>query len=424
MLAWYLLYDQLPNLAPSSVNSPYSYLDQLVANVDFLPDDPDQNPGDRYSFLITQQQEDELINAGFVGFGFSFRIVNDVEVQLAQVFGEYDTETLKTPASEAGLRRGYQILAIEGISVADIIATDPADPLGAISEALGPRQVGVSRLVAYGDASGNPLAEVTIVKEDLSFNTVAFFEVLDLGGRPVGYVNFRSFASPSPAELTSAFAAFNASGARDLVVDLRYNGGGLVSVAEFLANLLAGIPADGQVSFAEVYNDKQSNRNQSFDFQPETESVPALDNVVFITTPSTASASELVINAMLPYTADGTIGSVATVGSVSFGKPVGSLGFPVCGDLILRPVTFQTVNAAGASDYFDGFVPDCPADDELARAFGDPLEDSLSTALTFIETGACPIVAAAKVRELSAKAAARREVLRREGLPAVLFDYH
>lgn len=424
MNSWYLAYDQLPNIAPSSINSPYEYLDALIENVDFLPDDPDVTAGDRYSFLATQQQEDDLISAAFVGFGFSFRIVNDVEVQFAQVFGEYDEENLKTPASRAGFRRGFKILEIEGIPVEEIIATDPDNPVAAISDALGDRVVGVTRIILYGDALGNPIDEVTVVKEDLVFNTVARYTVYEVGAGRVGYLNFRSFAGPSPAELSAAFQFFKAANATDLIVDLRYNSGGLVSVAQYLANLLQGIPAEGEVAFAEVYNDKQSNRDVTFTFNREADSLAVLNNLVFITTPTTASASELVLNAMLPYVEAGTLGDVAVVGSTSFGKPVGSLGFDVCNDLVLRPVTFKIVNAAGNSDYYDGFSPDCPAEDDLDFGFGDPQEESLATALTYVETGACPVVAAAKLDVLRARAEKQHIEARQRGWTEILRDYY
>ncbi len=424
MDAWYLAYDQLPNIAPSTINSPEAYLDALIEDVDFLPDDPATTAEDRYSFIITQEQEDDLIGAAFVGFGFSFRIVNDDEVQFAQVFGEYDEENLKTPASRAGFQRGYKILAIEGIPVADIIATDPDNPVGAISEALGPREVGVTRLVLYGDSAGVPIEEVTIVKEDLVFNTVARYTVFETGVSRVGYLNFRTFAAPSPAELAAAFQIFNAANATDLIVDLRYNGGGLVSVAEYLANLLQGIPAEGEVSFAEVYNDKRSNRNVTFRFAREDASLAVLNNLVFITTPSTASASELVLNAMLPYVENGTLGDVAVVGSTSFGKPVGSLGFDVCDGLVLRPVTFETVNSVGDSDYYDGFSPDCPAEDDLDFRFGDPQEESLATALTYVETGGCPVVSQQKLDLLRARAEKQRSDNPRRGWGDILREYH
>jgi len=424
MDAWYLAYDQLPNISPASYNSPSAYLDALVEDVDFLLDDPVETAADRYSFVVTQDQEDDLIGAAFVGFGFSFRIVNDDEVQFAQVFGEYDEENLKTPASRAGFKRGYKILEIEGVPVAEIIADDPDNPVAAISEALGERTVGVTRIITYGDSDGNLIDDVTVVKEDLVFNTVARYTVFDSGATRTGYLNFRSFASPSPDELAAAFQIFNAARATDLIIDLRYNSGGLVSVAEYLANLLQGIPAEGEVSFGEVYNDKLSNRNVTFRFAREADSLATINKLVFITTPTTASASELVLNAMLPYVENGRLGDVAVVGSSSFGKPVGSLGFDVCNDLVLRPVTFQTVNAEGEGDYYDGFDPDCPAEDDLDFGFGDPREDSLAAALSYVETGACPVVTAQKLDALQAKAEKQRTEARQRGWGEILRDYH
>ena len=98
--------------------------------------------------------------------------------------------------------------------------------------------------------------------------------------------------------------------------------------------------------------------------------------------------SELVINALSPHTV------VRLVGSATFGKPVGQSGFPFCDDeLLLRPVTFETVNSLNEGQYFDGLEVDCGATDGLQFALGDPAEPSLATALEFIETGSCgPVV--------------------------------
>lgn len=357
------------------------------SEVDFVPGDPQQE--DRYSYVITEEEEQQIINAAFVGFGFSFRIVNGDQVQLLQVFGEYAQETEDSPASRAGLKRGHKILEIEGVPVADIIAADPHNPVAAVSRALGPRQVGVTRVLEVETAAGQ--VTVILVKEDLLFNTVPIYMVFDVNGRPVGYFNFRSFAEPAFSELEAAFVYFNQEGVEDVIVDVRYNGGGLLSVARFLGNLLGGNIESGRIFSKTVYNNKQSHRNTTAVFAPQNESLSSLRRLVFITTPNSASASEMVLNSMRSY-----IPEMATVGLTSYGKPVGSLGFSICGDLVLRPATFKTVNADYEGDYFDGIVADCVAEDNLNFPLGDPPEDSLAAALSFIETGSCPVVPSPK----------------------------
>jgi C-terminal processing protease CtpA/Prc len=402
---WYLKYTQLKLwVNPELFRTPAAFLQELVSVVDFVPGDPQQE--DRYSYIITEAEEQQIINAAFVGFGFSFRIVNSDQVQLLQVFGEYAQETENSPASRAGLKRGQKILEIDGVPVADIIAADPHNPVAAVSRALGPRQVGITRVLKVDKAAGQ--VTVTLVKEDLLFNTVPLYKVFDVNGSPVGYFYFRSFAEPAFTELEAAFGYFIQEGVEDVIVDVRYNGGGLLSVASFLGNLLGGSIESGQIFSKIVYNIKQSHNNETAVFAQESQSLSNLRRLVFITTSNSASASEMVLNAMRSYVAE-----MAVVGSTSYGKPVGSLGFSICGGLVLRPATFKTVNADDYGDYFDGIAADCVADDDPNFALGDPLEDSLAAALSFIETGSCPVVPSPKAAAIRGMQQAFKDQIRR-----------
>ncbi len=378
MQVWYLFDDQLRDSDPLAFDDIHVFLDDLVADV---------IPTDRFSYVWSQQEEDEFQSATYAGMGFSFQLLPGNDVRLMQVFGEFPGE-LQTPASLAGLRRGLRITAIDGVSTDDIIAAAIAagtDEVSAISDAFGPRDPGVVVQLDYVDPQG-VTGSATMTKEYIQFSTVALYDVFNLNGRITGYLNFRSFANPSFEELREAFVAFNAQGVTNLVVDVRYNSGGLVSVAEYLGNLMLGRVVPGNLYFQEVFNSQNSGNNFSTYFSTITESLAALDRVVFITTGGSASASEMVLNGMIPWV------ETASVGSTSYGKPVGSYGFTFC-DQVLRPVTFKVVNGAGTSDYFDGFAPTCEAGDNPDYAFGDPLEDSLAAALAWVETGACPVAA-------------------------------
>jgi hypothetical protein len=210
---------------------------------------------------------------------------------------------------------------------------------------------------------------------------VAVTRTFDVEGRRVGYVLFHNFVQPSNAALDAAFAQLNADGATDLVLDLRYNGGGLVSVAQHLADLVGGMRTNGLLMARYVHNDRQSARNTSLFFDNAAAALSA-PRLVAITTRASASASELVINALKPYM------PVAIVGDNSYGKPVGQYGFRFCSK-ILYPVAFSIRNAADEGDYFGGFPPDCPAPDDVEHALGDPAEGSLGEALHYAATGSC-----------------------------------
>ncbi len=212
---------------------------------------------------------------------------------------------------------------------------------------------------------------------------------------PVGYFNLRSFISTAEAPLRDAYADFRAQGVEYFVVDLRYNGGGLVSVAELIGDLNGAARDDSDVYLEMRFNDRKSRGNDVVrHFQPRAESVAPV-RIAFITTGLTASASEIVINSLAPWA------EVAIVGDDTLGKPVGQAAFDLSGcDLRLRLIAFQFNNADGQGEYYEGLASTlpfaCRADDDLAHAPGDPAEASTAEALAWLGTGACTEVLAAE----------------------------
>jgi hypothetical protein len=169
---------------------------------------------------------------------------------------------------------------------------------------------------------------------------------------------------------------------QELVLDLRYNGGGLVDVARHLAGLIGG-PSLRDHVFAEAqHNDRNRRLNQTLRFGGAASAL-RLERLIVITTRASASASELLINGLTPFL------PVIVVGDRTFGKPVGQYGVPFC-DKVFAPVAFSMVNARGEGNYFDGLPVDCAAADDIGHELGSPQETSLATALDYIATGRCP----------------------------------
>jgi len=127
--------------------------------------------------------------------------------------------------------------------------------------------------------------------------------------------------------------------------------------------------------------DRNTFRNRIIRFETKPQRL-ALDRLIVVTTKSSASASELVINALRPFM------PVVVIGGTTYGKPVGQYAIPFC-DKLLAPVSFALRNAHGHGDFYDGFAPDCTAADDADHQLGDPDEGSLKEALTFATTGAC-----------------------------------
>jgi carboxyl-terminal processing protease len=357
---YYLWYEALPELDPRGFDSPEALLDALVLK-----------PLDRFSYITTQAAEDALFGASqFVGLGFRSAIRND-ELRVADVFEA-------GPADGAGLVRGSTLLAVDGVPVAELLATP-----GGFTAALGPAEVGYEVTLQFRNPDGQEFT-VAVAKDVVTIPPVSAVRIFVVNGRPTAYLLFRNFVEPSIPALDSAFAELRAAGVTQLIVDLRYNGGGLVSVLEHFANLLGSRIAPGAVFAAYEHNDKNSERDRQFLFASEPpEAALQLERLVLITTPATASASEMLVNGMPPYV------TTATVGQETFGKPVGQFGFRFC-EKVLRPVSFRTVNGLGQGDYFDGIPADCPAGDTLDVAFGQPGEASFDTAVSWLEQGFCP----------------------------------
>jgi C-terminal peptidase prc len=369
---YYYWYKNLPtNLNPASYPSPEAYLDA----VRFRPID------NTYSYVTGAAANDAFYSdSQFIGFGFGQQLTG-TDLRVLQV---YDA----SPALEAGLARGDRITTVNGQTVAAMVAA------GTINNAFGASEIGVASDIVFEKPSGERRT-ARMVKRLVTIPTVSLTRIVDVDGRKVGYLFFRNFVRPSEAALNDAFAALRTAGATELVLDLRYNGGGLVDIAVHLASLIGGSRTNGQVLLNYVHNDKVGpvlNKTTRF---TNPEQALNLQRLVVITTRSSASASELVINSLRPYM------PVTVIGDTTYGKPVGQYQFSFC-DKVLVPVSFSIKNVNNEGDFFDGIAANCSASDDATHQLGDPAEGSLAEALTFIRTGACSARAAAESRALRA----------------------
>jgi hypothetical protein len=373
----YFWYRELPDPDPGGFSSPEAYLEA----VRYRPLDSS------YSYIAGRAESTAFFSESqFVGIGLSTRQTGTAELRVAEAYAG-------SPAAEAGLARGDFVLSINGRAIADLLRT------GEIATIFGPAELGVVVTLSWRSHADGRTREASLAKRAVTIPTVSATAVYDVRRGPrVGYVFFRNFVQPSNAALDAAFQTLRDAGAEELVLDLRYNGGGLLSVAQHLASLIGGEGTRGQVFIELFHNDKNQSRNsvQRFDLPAQAIGVRRL---VAITTRGSASASEGVINGLRPFL------PVTLVGDATYGKPVGQYGFDFC-EKTLFPVAFQTRNALGQGDYFDGIPADCGAGDDLDRAIGDPEEASLAEALEYLRTGRCSTAADAAA-ELNAARFAR-----------------
>jgi C-terminal processing protease CtpA/Prc len=400
---WYLFPSLLANANSASFSNLQSYLDARVEPARL------QNRDRGFTYATSIAEENALINSG-ASAGFGVRLGYDTAARRLFVLEAYEG----TAALSAGLDRGSEITAI-GTSSSNLQSVTSLFASGgsqAVADALGPSTAGTARVLRFVQPGGATV-ERSITKTSFSLDPISSRYgalVLNDGSRKIGYLNFRTFiVGTSDRQLAQVFQNFANQGVSDFIIDLRYNGGGLVRIAELMGDLLRD-NRTGQVFSRTIFRSSKANLNEAYLFSdtarfyraatddfgpPETLPRVAVNRIAFITTGSSASASELVVNSMIPH-----LGSnMALVGANSFGKPVGQYGFDLAAcDLRIRAVTFQTVNASNQGEYYTGLasvVPNtCRAGDDISRPFGDPREASIAAALDFIAGRACtPITA-------------------------------
>jgi carboxyl-terminal processing protease len=196
----------------------------------------------------------------------------------------------------------------------------------------------------------------------------------------------KDFITQAETPLGDAFAQFRAAGASDVILDLRYNGGGRISTAARLASLVAGAAHAGALFTTLRYNANHHSSDTAYDFAPTPG--PPITRVVAVVARRTCSASELVVNGLTPYIA------LATIGEASCGKPFGFNPVNSCGSTF-SVVNFDVVNSLGAGSYYDGLPVTCAVADTFTGTLGDPAEQLTGAALTYLGTGACPAAAGA-----------------------------
>ena len=181
-------------------------------------------------------------------------------------------------------------------------------------------------------------------------------------------------------ELANAFSYFSSNNVNNIIVDLRYNTGGYLYIAQELASYIAGNSREGK-TFAELsYNDKNQDQNIIYPFITTSYSL-SISKMVVITTRSTASASEAVMNGLKPFV------DIVSIGDTTNGKPVGMNGWTVGETYYIWPITFKIVNDSKEGDYFGGIAPNRIQSDDITHDFSDRNEACLKDAISYLETG-------------------------------------
>lgn len=382
MAEWYFWYATAPTPDPADHATLESFF-----NASLFPGDA-TFPADRWSSYESTESFNQFFGDGQnLGYGLA---VAGLEVE-----GRPDLplrvryiEPLSDAATK-GLRRGEQIMSINGVAASSYIESNDFSVL--VPTAAGQTLNLVVRGVG-GDRNLQLVASVhtlTPVQNSAVITTPL--------GRKVGYVFVKDMINQVNSPLQSAFANFRSQGVSDVVVDLRYNGGGLVSVGRTVASYVGGTRSSGQIYAQLLYNDlRAASNNSTFRFESPGDAL-GLSRVYVLTGARTCSASEQFINGLAPFV------NVVQIGDVTCGKPLGFLPQPF-GSNTFSIVNFESVNQLNEGRYFDGLAPSCDVADDLDAALGSTSEGLLAAALQHADTGTCPIFAR-RAQPLAARAA-------------------
>ncbi|WP_215222795.1 S41 family peptidase [Echinicola shivajiensis] len=370
MHEWYFWNKELPEqFSLDRSESLQGYLERLK-----------YRPLDRWSYITTPEDFDRAFTGQNSGHGFGWALDAEENLYLAFVYNE-------SPAGMDGWQRGWKVLEINGKPV-------PSYKVGnGYDFQLGPGESGVSNSFTFELPDGS-ITTRTITKEAYQANSVLYQNIYENAGKRIGYWVYNSFkatAGQSPIkslEVEESLAYFEEQNIDELIIDLRYNGGGSVDVAEQIMNSLVPNSADGMTMYTNQHNHNKTKYDNATNFKKS--GGISLDRIYFITSGGSASASELTINCLTPYM------DVYLIGSNTYGKPVGA--FPVSDfnkmlkkhNIELVPITFSTANADGKAEYFEGFPVDFQATDEVSKNWGDLEDPRLNAAIYHISNGTFP----------------------------------
>jgi carboxyl-terminal processing protease len=412
----YLWYREIPSVNTADANFNLANVPESLDNYFQALKSPQRTASgklrDEFSFTYPTAAWEQLSQSGIVaGFGAEWVVGSETpprNVRVAYV-------DPGTPAATQALTRGMRVISIDGVSTDDT-ATDAA----LFSPASGQRYTFV-----LADLSGVQRT-VSMTAAQITKTPVQNVSTINTPSGRVGYMTFNDHILPAEGQLVDAFTQLASQGVTDLVLDLRYNGGGFLYIASEVGYMVAGTARTASKTFERLQfsdrrvadtNDPESNTpfynvTSGDDGTGTTGNAPLptlnLGRVYVLASPGTCSASEAVVNGLR-----GVGVEVILVGGTTCGKPYGFTAKDNCG-ISYFPIEFQGVNQLGFGDYADGFTPTdtCTVADDFSRALGDSSEGMLAAALNHRATGSCGGTATGREAPQSAGAVAFGRVIR------------
>ncbi|ASJ75608.1 S41 family peptidase [Granulosicoccus antarcticus] len=370
MLDYYLFADQVDE------NTPLNNYD----NIETLITDLRVSPNDTFSYITDETSHSDRFNEGeTVGFGW---LLSRTQAN------EYYFKLLEagSPLALAGVQRGDRLLEVNSLPAVDFFSQDSVAREAILSSEDNAASATFTIQTPLGVSR-----TFTTTKARYTLDTVLDTRVIEQNNVQIGYLHFYQFLDTSTEELATAFATLASQNVSELVLDMRYNFGGRVMVANELASYLVGRGKTDDAFAVYQPNEKYRENSATINFVNQSNALN-LSRVVILQTDDTCSAAELVTNGLRPFM------DVITVGGTSCGKPYATIPNTACSK-VMNALELEAVNASGSGGYYDGIAADCTVTEDIGQTLGDRDENLLSAALSYIDNGTCP--AASTTRSIS-----------------------
>lgn len=396
----YLWYEELPDLNPGSYGTPQAYFDLLKTNKVTSSGVPKDN------FHWWESTEDAESWESGITYDYGIRLKVNSTTPPRKYYVAFVEPG--SPAALAGVKRGARILKIDNY---DLVNETSDAGIDALNERLFPSKSGVAYKFDLQEGTNTPYS-VTIQAGEVATSPVLLTKVLETSNGKVGYIVFNSHVEKAEKQWITAIQQLKQEAVSDVVLDLRYNGGGLLSIASQVSYMLAGSNVQGKLFYEQIENSKQ-RKTEPMPFLDvglysdyENLDLPALNlsRVYILTSGGTCSASEAIINGLR-----GANIQVYLIGDTTCGKPYGYYPEENCGTTYYT-IQLKGANAKGFGEYSDGFIPSaaddnktkvkgCRVQDDIDHQLGDPKEAMLATALNFRASGVCSASVNAKLQK-------------------------
>lgn len=398
----YLWYDEIVDQDPGLFDDPLVYFEELRTTALTASG----APRDKFHFTFPTDEWFQLSQSGVsAGYGATWTIISPAPPrEIAVAYTEPDSPATNLPVP---LARGARILSVDGV---DVVNGADVDTINAGLFPAGPGETHEFEVLDIGSQTSRT---VQLTSAEITSTPVQNVSFVDTPTGRVGYMLFNDHILTAEDGLINAVNQLNTFGIDDLVLDIRYNGGGFLFIASQLGYMIGGPAQTAGLPFETLqFNDKHPVTDPVtgqpiapmpfFDVTTDGASLPVLDlpirRVFVLTGPGTCSASESIMNSLR-----GVDVEVIQIGSTTCGKPYGFYPTDNCGTTYFT-IQFRGINAKNFGDFADGFspentdpseiigtvVPGCSIGDDYSSQLGDPGEARFAAAIQYRDTGTCP----------------------------------